>query len=158
MKKRLKQNQQEPKPNSKKNNSSRSQPKSISESFKNIDSIKSEGVQNYAQALSPQTSDLSTLTEASFRTEDHMNNSNNNGGISMDQDSSMDTTFPEIDESFWSDEADFPAVTDESNLQVPADFSIVMDNNNNGLSVDDGMDFWYDLFITSGDLPELPEF
>lgn len=66
-------------------------------------------------------------------------------------------SFPVIDESFWSDElvddsssmgSDFPAVTEELQLQYVPE----LQSSN---FVDDGMDFWYDVFIRNGGLQEL---
>jgi myb proto-oncogene protein len=79
-------------------------------------------------------------------------------------------TMLEIDESFWSE-----TVTDDEisstmpsnssmtiisnelpNQQYPIDNSV--ENFQKSFDDDDGMDFWYDLFIRSGESIELPEF
>jgi len=77
-------------------------------------------------------------------------------------------TMPEIDESFWSE-----TITDDEisstmpsnsmtisnelpNQQYPHNNSV--ENFQNPFDDDDGMDFWVDLFIRSGDSIELPEF
>jgi myb proto-oncogene protein len=79
-------------------------------------------------------------------------------------------TMLEIDESFWSE-----TVTDDEisstmpsnssmtiisnelpNQQYPIDNSV--ENFQKSFDDDDGMDFWYDLFIRSGESTELPEF
>lgn len=82
-------------------------------------------------------------------------------------------TMPEIDESFWSE-----AATDDacSNMESNNSWSTVSNelpkhqySTSNSVeniqhqesfdnSFDDGMDFWYDLFLRSGDSIELPEF
>lgn len=68
-------------------------------------------------------------------------------------------SFPEIDESFWSDAlssdnssmaSDFPAVADELQLQTP---ELAYGQISN--MMDDGMEFWYDVFIRAGGLQEL---
>ncbi|GAU25249.1 hypothetical protein TSUD_17620 [Trifolium subterraneum] len=72
-------------------------------------------------------------------------------------------TMLEIDESFWSE-----TVTDDEisstmpsnelpNQQYPINNSV--ENFQKSFDDDDdGMDFWYDLFIRSGESTELPEF
>ncbi|KAH7522091.1 transcription factor MYB4 [Ziziphus jujuba] len=74
--------------------------------------------------------------------------------------------FPEIDESFWSE-----ALSD-GNSGNPFEFSDGLQHQssfsssesvelNRGFiipNVDDSMEFWYDLFISAGGAPELPEF
>ncbi|OIW07254.1 hypothetical protein TanjilG_08369 [Lupinus angustifolius] len=92
--------------------------------------------------------------------------------IKIEDIESLDT-MPEIDESFWSEEA---AMEGETNTTMVASQSLTISNelplqcpfNNyeesfqqsNGYisNLDDGMDFWYDIFIRSGDSIELPEF
>lgn len=81
---------------------------------------------------------------------------NDNNHVLMIKNEEMESSdyFPQIDESFWSEENENSAseihprmVSDEEQVhqfQFP--------------SIDDGMNFWYDLFIRAGDLPELPEF
>ncbi|CAI8603110.1 unnamed protein product [Vicia faba] len=86
---------------------------------------------------------------------------------------SMEEPMPEIDESFWSEAAALdetstdmpPSSLTISNeimpLPYPSDCGDIfpqeskVDYNSN---LDDGMDFWYDIFIRSGDQIELPEF
>ncbi|KAI3469772.1 hypothetical protein Pfo_026435 [Paulownia fortunei] len=68
--------------------------------------------------------------------------------------------FPHIDESFWSEElskegVDCPSAektNDNVHLQFPS-MESVEDSR-----IDDSMDFWYNLFIRAGDMPDLPEF
>ncbi|KAK7279222.1 hypothetical protein RJT34_24268 [Clitoria ternatea] len=80
---------------------------------------------------------------------------------------------PQIDESFWSEEA---SMDDESSINMPSysrtisneylvapqyPFESMQDTRfqqGYGYNLDDGMDFWYDLFIRSGESIELPEF
>ncbi|KAF7807060.1 Myb-related protein Myb4 [Senna tora] len=64
---------------------------------------------------------------------------------------------PEIEESFWSE----AAIMDEKNTtneKYPFDSYGYSTNYYHDEEYDDGMDFWYDLFIRSGDSTELPEF
>lgn len=64
--------------------------------------------------------------------------------------------FPQIDESFWSDELSKENPSTEINDNIILQFPLlesVEDSN-----IDDSMDFWYNLFIRAGDLPDLPEF
>ncbi|KAL3828250.1 hypothetical protein ACJIZ3_017052 [Penstemon smallii] len=63
---------------------------------------------------------------------------------------------PRIDESFWSeelflDDVNCPTMEDENKIgpQLPLE----MDSR-----IEDNMDFWYNLFIRAGDMPDLPEF
>ncbi|KAK7268899.1 hypothetical protein RIF29_21608 [Crotalaria pallida] len=79
---------------------------------------------------------------------------------------------PEIDESFWSEAA---AMDDETPNMVPSKSWTISNElllqcpfnkyeesfqQSNGYSsnLDDGMDFWYDIFIRTADPMELPEF
>ncbi|XP_022874612.1 transcription factor MYB4-like [Olea europaea var. sylvestris] len=74
--------------------------------------------------------------------------------------------FPHIDETFWSDElstddntnvqsSNFPAAKDEVQFGFPSSSEEI----DAGISkVDDSMDFWYNVFIRAGDMPDLPEF
>ncbi|OIW07696.1 hypothetical protein TanjilG_30773 [Lupinus angustifolius] len=52
---------------------------------------------------------------------------------------------PEIDESFWSEDV----INSEETFQEKCDYAS---------NFDDGMDFWYDVFIRAGESNELPEF
>ncbi|KAK4482459.1 hypothetical protein RD792_009616 [Penstemon davidsonii] len=71
--------------------------------------------------------------------------------------------FPRIDESFWSeelflDDVNCPSMEDENKIgsQLPLNSmqsSVEMDSK-----IEDNMDFWYNLFIRAGDMPDLPEF
>ncbi|KAG8370415.1 hypothetical protein BUALT_Bualt14G0114500 [Buddleja alternifolia] len=68
--------------------------------------------------------------------------------------------FPQIDESFWSDElseedANCPDANIEDKTQVQFTWPESVEK---GSKVDDSMDFWYNLFIRAGDMPDLPEF
>ncbi|NP_001312384.1 myb-related protein Myb4-like [Nicotiana tabacum] len=78
--------------------------------------------------------------------------------------------FPEIDESFWTDKLstdnnwsnthDHVMVTADQELQVQLPFSSLKEENVDMLTtkMEDDMDFWYNVFIKTDDLPELPEF
>ncbi|XP_058724284.1 transcription factor MYB4-like isoform X3 [Vicia villosa] len=72
-------------------------------------------------------------------------------------------TMLEIDESFWSETVtdDEISSTMTSNTELPNQqhpFNNSLENFQNSFDDDDGMDFWYDLFIRSGESTELPEF
>ncbi|XP_057469799.1 transcription factor MYB30-like [Actinidia eriantha] len=85
--------------------------------------------------------------------------------------------FSQIDESLLFDElstensnsdsnegSDFLGVTGELGLQLPSSQAITTTTcsmehaNESNLNIDDGMGFWFNLFIGAGSLPELPEF
>ncbi|PSR92870.1 Myb-related protein like [Actinidia chinensis var. chinensis] len=97
--------------------------------------------------------------------------------VSKDEQMDVSGMFSRIDESCWSDElftensnsdsnvgSDFLGVTDKlgfqfSSSQVITTTSCSMDHaNESNLNIDDGMDFWYNLFIRAGGPPELSEF
>ncbi|CAL5413573.1 unnamed protein product [Camellia sinensis] len=90
------------------------------------------------------------------------------------KDESMDTseTFPQIDESFWSEElstgnstmqSDFAGFAEELQFQFPLSSSMTasigtMEHvNEYNFNIDDDMEFWYNLLIKAGGLPELSE-
>lgn len=77
--------------------------------------------------------------------------------------------FPKIDESFWTDELSTENNNDyvmaaghDQEIQVPFPLSIVkeenVDKSTTRTEMEEDMDFWYNVFIKTGDLPELPEF
>ncbi|KAF3648391.1 Myb-related protein Zm1 [Capsicum annuum] len=129
----------------------------------NFSNIK-EGI-NGPDPNSPQlsSSEVSTVTADS---ESVMTMGVTNDGDQMD---SYENFIPEIDESFWTD--DLLSTADNSNfdmaisggeeLQGQFPFydmkqeSVELDV---GAKLEDDMDFWYNVFIKSGDLLELPEF
>ncbi|KAI4318026.1 hypothetical protein L6164_025838 [Bauhinia variegata] len=76
---------------------------------------------------------------------------------------------PEIDESFWSEATmdDSPTITMPPSLTISNEFPVQnpfqsVENFQQGYGfssfVDDGMDFWYDVFIRTEQSTELPEF
>jgi myb proto-oncogene protein len=91
---------------------------------------------------------------------------------SEDIESLEEETMPEIDESFWTEAAldetsnDMkPSSLNISNeimpLQCPlsnSDEIFPQNHDDYNSNLDDGMDFWYDIFIRTGDQIELPEF
>lgn len=113
-----------------------------------------------ACTTSSSSSDFSSVT---------VGESKNN--IKSDQDiESMETIVPEIDESFWSE----AAAMDETST-MPSQYLTISNEaaaplfqlypfncdetfQNCNSNFDDGMDFWYDIFIKTGDPIELPEF
>ncbi|KAE9589729.1 hypothetical protein Lal_00021599 [Lupinus albus] len=92
--------------------------------------------------------------------------------IKIEEIESLDT-MPEIDESFWSEEAAMDdetyttmvpskSLTNSNELSLQCSFNNYEESfqQSNGYisNLDDGMDFWYDIFIKSGDSIELPQF
>ncbi|KAL8142796.1 hypothetical protein V2J09_015828 [Rumex salicifolius] len=76
--------------------------------------------------------------------------------------SSMDS-FPEIDESFWSDDLtidDFEMVStiDIMNVDQSKEVELIDQEYVGGGGGEGEMDFWYDVFVRAGGLPELPDF
>ena len=97
--------------------------------------------------------------------------------VSKDEQMDVSETFSQIDESFWSDKlsnenfnsdsnvgSDFLGIIDELGFQFSSSQAITTTTcsmeqaNESNLNIDDGMDFWYNLFIGAGSLPKLPEF
>lgn len=122
--------------------------------------------QAYA-SMSPQpsTSDFSSVTDASVAT----NSMSHVKGDDMD----LSESFPEIDETLWSElplaettmgtssnmPSDLLAVTDESQAQSQFNpLETVELGYNYDSIIDDDMDFWYNLFIRAGGSAELSEF
>ncbi|XP_057957544.1 transcription factor MYB30-like [Malania oleifera] len=115
----------------------------------------SPGVES-CRAASPQpsSSDLSSETL-----------SNNTGMIKKEEASMEGSIFhhPEIDESFWSEEpasSEFFPSAGESELQFPfsvlgpAAYSDSGCSASSSSGIEDGMGFWYDLYLRAGGLPE----
>ncbi|XP_050372310.1 transcription factor MYB14-like [Argentina anserina] len=105
-------------------------------------------------SVSPQPSssdDVSSVTEASAAMGHNM---------IKDEKFELDATFPHIDDSFWSE-----ALSADNSSDIPLEF---LEGANDRTQpqvlfpscMGDGMEFWYDLFIKTGDggTPELPEF
>ena len=102
-------------------------------------------------SMSPRSSsseDVSSVTEASVATSHNM---------IKDEKIELDATFPDIDDSFWSE-----ALSADNSGDIPLEFlegtydqAQVSPSN-----IGDGMEFWYDLFMKTGHrgTPELPEF
>lgn len=72
---------------------------------------------------------------------------------------------PPIDESFWSEETVMPSsnswTVSNDHHQYQFDSVETFQQHSfgyNGSNFDDGMDFWYDIFIRSGESIELPDF
>lgn len=115
--------------------------------------------------MSPQPSsstDFSSVTEASVATM-QPNNCMIHSKVHEDMED-LSENFPEIDSSLWTEPPlaegtsvpfDFCAITDESHAQYPFNSAeIVEPGCHYGSIIDDGMEFWYNLFIS----PELSEF
>ncbi|XP_057489791.1 transcription factor MYB30-like [Actinidia eriantha] len=97
--------------------------------------------------------------------------------VPKDEQMDIIETFSQIDESLLFDElstessnsnsnvgSDFLGVTGELGFQLASSQAITATTcsmehaNESNLNIDDGVDFWYNLFIGAGSLPELPEF
>lgn len=117
--------------------------------------------------MSPQTSsgdDISSATDASMTTMDQNNMTNNIKGEHIE----IWETFPAIDEEFWSEALLAESISMPSSLlanndellQVPFNSTELVepDYSDGSNVIDDGMDFWYNLFIGAGGSPELSEF
>ncbi|KAA8527770.1 hypothetical protein F0562_035361 [Nyssa sinensis] len=116
-----------------------------------------QGIESLGYApVSPQqsSSELSSVTEVSLLP--------NNMAIIKDEKQDTSETFLEIDESFWSEQlssensslqSDFLGVNHELQFQFP--LSPVREYvNEYSLNIDHGMDYWYNIFIKAGGLPE----
>ncbi|KAE9619150.1 hypothetical protein Lal_00047456 [Lupinus albus] len=114
----------------------------------------------------PDTSTCTTSSVFSYAIVDESKN------IKIEDLESLDT-MPEIDESFWSENAtmddETPTtmvqskslnISNELPLQCPFNNYEESFQQSNGYisNLDDGMDFWYDIFTRTGDSIELPEF
>lgn len=119
--------------------------------------------------MSPQTSssdDISSATDASMATMDQNSMTNN----VKDEQIDIWETFPEIDEGFWSEaplaeNTSMPSsllANNDELLQAQFPFNsaelVEPDYSDGSNIIDDGMDFWYNLFIGAGGSPELSEF
>ena len=119
--------------------------------------------------MSPQTSssdDISSATDASMATMDQNSMTNN----VKDEQIDIWETFPEIDEGFWSESplaenTSMPSsllANNDELLQAQFPFNstelVEPDYSDGSNIIDDGMDFWYNLFIGAGGSPELSEF
>lgn len=119
-----------------------SNPEKPKKKIKITKSPKKEENINYSPAGSPQQSTTTTENEISSITED----------------SSMQSSFPEIDESFWTEtlSTDNFEMALTENVEHPESYGFQQDQVSDGL--DEEMDFWYNVFIQAGGSEELPEF
>nr|QSD99691.1 MYB family transcription factor [Melilotus albus] len=136
----------------------------------NSNSNSSTLIQSYEPTNSPNNYFLemeTTSSNSTFSSDFSSQGKNNDNSINC-EDSFV--TMPEIDESFWSE-----TITDDEisstmptnsmtisnelpNQQYPFNNSVENFQNTFDDDDDDGMDFWVDLFISSGESTELPEF
>ncbi|GMY27139.1 transcription factor MYB828 [Fagus crenata] len=152
LKKRLKQRESNPEINLQVTNCDSNAPRqSESSSLNNVPSNQGFESPTYA-SMSPQpsSSEFSSATDVSIATIDQNNETN-----IKDEQIELWETYPEIDEGFL-------AISyDELQAQFPFN-SIEMGepagNSHGNSNIDDGMDFWYNLFIGAGGSPELSEF
>ncbi|KAK6161300.1 hypothetical protein DH2020_004681 [Rehmannia glutinosa] len=99
---------------------------------------------------SPQqcSSEMSSVTDSSIEKKEVKNEE-------MDYSSEY---FPQIDESFWSEELSKDDVYCPSADKTEDEDRFPFMQNVEDARSDDSMDFWYNLFIRAGDMPDLPEF
>ncbi|EEF30844.1 conserved hypothetical protein [Ricinus communis] len=104
----------------------------------------------------PSSSDISSVSETSIATAETTNTSL----VKCETlDSSLEN-FPVIDEDFWS-EPEFVEnynvgsnVFDELQLELPREIMEAGRFGNNTNIIDDGMDFWYNVFVKAGGIEE----
>lgn len=117
----------------------------------------------------PSSSDVSSVTEVSAALSTEQDMITNKGENML-----LSETFPEIDDSFWSEALsadnssilplEFPDAINDQTTQtqfpITENDSAELMGYSFGPNLDDGMEFWYDLFIKAGhgDTPALPEF
>lgn len=65
-------------------------------------------------------------------------------------------TLPQIDETYWSEE--LSAKNSISTDDLGFGFQLSREKTSINTTTDDGMDFWYNLLVRAGGLPELPGF
>ncbi|KAK9991812.1 hypothetical protein SO802_026797 [Lithocarpus litseifolius] len=168
LKKRLKQNQANPETKLQPTNCDSNAPMQSESSSLNVPS--QQGFESPAYTtMSSQTSsgdDISSATDASMATMDQNNMTNNIKGEHIE----IWEAFPEIDEVFWSEaplaeNSNMPSSLFANNdelLQAQFPFNstelVEPDYSDGSTIIDDGMDFWYNLFIGAGGSPELSEF
>ncbi|XP_050239359.1 transcription factor MYB14-like [Quercus robur] len=168
LKKRLKQNQANPETKLQPTNCDSNAPMQSESSSLNVPS--QQGFESPAYTtMSPQTSssdDISSTTDASMATMDQNSMTND----VKDEQIDIWETFPEIDEGFWSEaplaeNTSMPSsllANNDELLQAQFPFNstelVEPDYSDGSNIIDDGMDFWYNLFIGAGGSPELSEF
>lgn len=124
---------------------------SDSENYSNVPTLTGlHEIPGMHSPMSPQpsssSSDHSTVTETSGATAETDN-------ITFENMDSSEIIFPVIDEDFWSDEA---GLVENSSMELTSEIMIPSGFYGNGpTSIDDDMDFWYDLFVKAGDIEEL---
>lgn len=155
LKKRLK--------NSHGNNSSAETKALLNSATKKTSTTTSKASINNQSESETSSSEFSSVTDTSVatgETKDHAQDMIKSEAMEFSE------SFPEIDESFWSEELSaensgnpFEFSYAGNELQHQSSFtSSDSAEFYNTSSIDDSMDFWYDLFISNGGIPELPEF
>lgn len=127
-------------------------------SASNVTSQSAEPENMNSPQPSSSSSDVSSVTEVSAA----LSHDNHQDMITIKgENMELSETFPEIDDSFWSE------ALSADNSSIPLEFPEATNDQYSGElgftfcpNMDDGMEFWYDLFIRAGhgDTPELPEF
>jgi len=139
--------------------------------IKRSDSNSSTITQSYEPSNSPNNHFLemeTTSSNCTFSSDFSLQGKSLDNSIICEDLEDSFVTMPEIDESFWSE----TVIDDEISSTMPSNsmtvsnelpdqqynFNNSVENFQNPFDNDDGMDFWYDVFIKSGESTELPEF
>ncbi|CAK9166808.1 unnamed protein product [Ilex paraguariensis] len=142
-----------------------SQLESMTSKFSNLTGTPRLGINESPRCapVSPQhsCSALSTVTDSSA-----MTMVTNNMAIKDEEMDYSSEYFPEIDESFWSEElpaktqSDISGGTDELHFEIPLSPVNISTEcvDTHSATIDNDMGFWYNVFFRAGELPELPEF
>ncbi|KAK6914091.1 SANT/Myb domain, partial [Dillenia turbinata] len=93
---------------------------------------------------------------SSFADSSYLSCDTNNCKNIKDDNLDSSESIPEIDERFWSNPLPSGnSLKSEMQTQIP-NYSIAAAENVDEMN--DGMKFWYNIFVKAGELPELPEF
>lgn len=136
--------------------------------IKRSDSNSSTLTQSYEPSNSPYFLEMETTSNCTFSSDFSSQGKFLDNSIICEDPEDSFVTMPEIDESFWSE----TITDDEISSTMPSNsmtvsnelpdqqyiFNNLVENFQNHFDNDDGMEFWYDMFIKSGESTELPEF
>ncbi|KAF3456780.1 hypothetical protein FNV43_RR01434 [Rhamnella rubrinervis] len=133
---------------------------------KTTSSTTSKASINNQSESEPSSSEFSSLTDtsvATVETKDHVQDMMN---MIKSEAMEFSESFPEIDESLWwetlsAENSGNPFEFSDAGNELQHQSSFTSSDSvefYSSSSIDDHMDFWYDLFISNGGSPELPEF
>ncbi|KDP40332.1 hypothetical protein JCGZ_02330 [Jatropha curcas] len=137
----------------KQKNDSNQMPKCDDLNNQSENSILPESIMESPASPQPSSSDISTVTENSSSVA--ISETSNISTVKGETIDSSEFDFPVIDQEFWSE----TELIENSNvLEFPVyddtrEFHNISDGPNS--IIDDGMDFWYNLFVNSGGIEEL---